>query len=90
MGCPARTVTQHGSGAALIGKPQLASQIIKSVQKAVTDFTSGQVKIGDLGLNKKLLKQLIEIYDIQFTVHRLLITSPLFPSVKPVLVSTNL
>jgi len=56
MGCPARTVTQHGSGAALIGKPELASQIIKSVQKAVVDFTSGKVKIGDLGLKQKTLE----------------------------------
>jgi len=56
MGCPARTVTQHGSGAALIGKPELASQIIKSVQQAVADFTSGKVKIGDLGLKQKTLE----------------------------------
>lgn len=55
MGCPAKTVTQHGSGAALIGKPELASQIIKSVQKAVLDFSTGKTKIGELGLKQKTL-----------------------------------
>lgn len=55
MGCPARTVTQHGSGAALIGNPKLASQIITSVQNAVADWFSGKVSVSDLGLNSKTL-----------------------------------
>jgi tRNA-dihydrouridine synthase len=55
MGCPAKTVTQHGSGASLIGKPNLAIQIIQSVKKGVDDWFSGKVKITDLGLNKKTL-----------------------------------
>ncbi|MDD3999246.1 MAG: tRNA-dihydrouridine synthase family protein, partial [Candidatus Shapirobacteria bacterium] len=56
FGCPAKTVTQHGSGASLIDKPELASQIIKSVQKAISDFASSKVTIKDLKLKEKALK----------------------------------
>ncbi len=56
FGCPAKTVTQHGSGASLIDKPELASQIIKSVQKAVSDFTENKVTLKDLKLKQKALK----------------------------------
>jgi tRNA-dihydrouridine synthase len=56
MGCPAKTVTQHGSGAALIGQPDLAVQIIKSVRQGIDDWFSGKVKITDLGLNQKTLE----------------------------------
>ncbi len=55
MGCPAKTVTQNGSGAALISKPELAVQIIQSVKKGINDWFSGKVKITDLGLNQKTL-----------------------------------
>ncbi len=44
MGCPAKTVTQHGSGAALIEKPELAKKIIKEVQKAVKNKITVSVK----------------------------------------------
>lgn len=56
FGCPAKTVTQHGSGASLIDKPELASQIIKSVQKAVSDFANKKVTLKDLKLKEKVLK----------------------------------
>jgi tRNA-dihydrouridine synthase len=56
MGCPAKTVTQHGSGAALIDKPDLAVEIIKSVRQGIDDWFSGKVKITDLGLNQKTLE----------------------------------
>ncbi|HWS48436.1 MAG TPA: tRNA-dihydrouridine synthase [Candidatus Methanoperedens sp.] len=56
FGCPAKTVTQHGSGASLIEKPDLASQIIKKVQKAVTDFKDNKVTLRDLKLKEKVLK----------------------------------
>ena len=56
FGCPAKTVTQHGSGAALIDKPDLASQIIKRVQKAISDFAENKVSIKDLKLKEKVLK----------------------------------
>lgn len=55
MGCPAKTVTQNGSGAALIGKPEVASEIIKAVKRGVEDWYSQKVSITDIGLNKKTL-----------------------------------
>ena len=55
MGCPAKTVTQHGSGAALIGKPELAVEIIKATKQGIDDWFSGKVKITDIDLNKKTL-----------------------------------
>jgi len=55
FGCPAKTVTQHGSGAALIDKPDLASQIIKNVQQAVSDFANKKVTLKDLKLKEKVL-----------------------------------
>ncbi len=55
MGCPAKTVTQHGSGAALIAKPELAVQIIQSAKQGIDDWFSGKVKITDIGLNQKTL-----------------------------------
>lgn len=44
MGCPAKTVTQHGSGAALISKPELALEIINAVKKVVPKDFSVSVK----------------------------------------------
>lgn len=55
MGCPAKTVTQHGSGAALISKPDLAVEIIQSAKKGIDDWFSGKIKITDLGLSQKTL-----------------------------------
>jgi tRNA-dihydrouridine synthase len=56
MGCPAKTVTQHGSGAALIGNYSLVREIISSVKKAVSDFESQKITINDLKLKKKTLE----------------------------------
>lgn len=56
FGCPAKTVTQHGSGASLIDKPLVASQIIKSVQKAVSDFSQNKITLKNLKLKEKVEK----------------------------------
>jgi tRNA-dihydrouridine synthase len=56
MGCPAKTVTQHGSGAALIDQPELASAIITSVQSGVDDWFNKKINIKDLKLNQKTLE----------------------------------
>ncbi|HEX8923703.1 MAG TPA: tRNA-dihydrouridine synthase family protein [Patescibacteria group bacterium] len=56
MGCPAKTVTQHGSGAALIAKPDLAVSIIQAVKRGVDDYKTGRLTISDLGLNQKTLE----------------------------------
>lgn len=55
MGCPAKTVTQHGSGAALIDKPDVASRIIVAVQQGINDYFSDRVSITDLGLKQSSL-----------------------------------
>ncbi|MCW1949627.1 MAG: tRNA-dihydrouridine synthase family protein [Candidatus Shapirobacteria bacterium] len=55
MGCPAKTVTQHGSGAALIAKPELAVQIIQSTKQGIDDWFFSKVKITDIGLNQRTL-----------------------------------
>jgi len=55
MGCPAKTVTQNGSGAALIGKPELAVEIIQKTKQGIEDWFSKKVSISDLGLNQKTL-----------------------------------
>ena len=56
MGCPAKTVTQNGSGAALISKPDLAVKIIQATKKGIDDWFEGKTKITDLGLNQKTLE----------------------------------
>lgn len=56
LGCPAKTVTQHGSGAALIAKTELASEIIKAVQSGVSDWWTDKVTVKDLKLNQKTLE----------------------------------
>ena len=55
MGCPAKTVTQHGSGAALIEKPQVASELIKAVRNGIDDYCSGKTAVTDLGLKQSSL-----------------------------------
>jgi len=55
MGCPAKTVTQNGSGAALISKPDLAVEIITKTKQGIEDWFSSKTKITDLGLNQKTL-----------------------------------
>lgn len=56
LGCPAKTVTQHGSGAALIAKPELVTQIITAVKKAIQDFSEDKVILKDLKLKNKVLE----------------------------------
>lgn len=60
MGCPAKTVAQSGSGAALIAKPQLAQEIIGQTQQALNDWANGK-SLGDCEkVNHKLLRALDE------------------------------
>ncbi len=55
LGCPAKTVTQHGSGAALIEKPQLVAEIISNVRQAINDWSKDKVSLSDLKLKQKVL-----------------------------------
>ena len=56
MGCPAKTVTNHGAGAALIDQPRLASQLIKAVQSGVGDYLKSAKPLSSLHLPAKILK----------------------------------
>lgn len=76
LGCPAKTVVHHGGGAALIGNPELTSQIIQSVQSAVADFSSGKIKLNQLKLNQKTFEAInnnrkLSDYRLQITDYRL-------------------
>lgn len=42
MGCPAKSVSHHGGGAALIRTPLLAQQIVRATQAGVQDFIDGK------------------------------------------------
>ncbi len=76
FGCPAKTVTQHGSGASLIDKPELASQIIKSVQKAVSDFSKNKITLSDLKLKEKVFKVIDR--NIEYSKH----TNKIIPTIS--------
>ena len=80
FGCPAKTVVQHGSGASLIAKPDLAAELVRSVQSAVADFSSGKVKINQLGLNQKTQK--IIARNLQYSNHRSPITDYRLPTIS--------
>lgn len=41
MGCPARQVANHGSGAGLIKTPDLAQEIVQAVKQGVVDWVNG-------------------------------------------------
>jgi len=41
MGCPAPTVANHGSGAAIIKNPQLAKELIRVVQEGIEEWRNG-------------------------------------------------
>jgi len=56
MGCPAKKVTQHGSGAALIDNPQLASKVILATKKAIVDYQNNPKIINTLNLKQKVLE----------------------------------
>jgi len=53
MGCPAKTVTHNGSGAALIGKPELAAELINAVNSGIVDWHQNNRRLKDLSLNQK-------------------------------------
>ncbi len=42
MGCPAKNVSQHGSGAALIRTPELAQEIVRETKAGVQDWVNGK------------------------------------------------
>jgi tRNA-dihydrouridine synthase B len=57
MGCPADSIAKKGGGASLILNPNLAKDIVRHVQRGVTDWTNG-IQLQDIGLTKEFLKLL--------------------------------
>ena len=52
MGCPSKSVSARGCGAALIKNPPLARTIIRAVQAGVRDWASGHA-INTIGLRSQ-------------------------------------
>jgi nifR3 family TIM-barrel protein len=57
MGCPAKSVSARGCGAALIKNPALARAIIRAVQAGVRDWASGQA-INTIGLRSGVVEHI--------------------------------
>lgn len=57
MGCPARTVANHGGGAALIRVPDTAKAIIRATQQGVRDWANGQT-LEDLGMEPERIEHI--------------------------------
>lgn len=53
MGCPAKTVTEHGSGAALIANPALATELINATKSGISDYQKGIKTAFDVAYNQK-------------------------------------
>jgi nifR3 family TIM-barrel protein len=56
MGCPSKSVSARGCGAALIKTPVLAREIIRAAQAGVKDWASGQ-QVETIGLRSKVLEK---------------------------------
>lgn len=63
MGCPAKTVRQHGSGASLIRNPTLAQKLIQATQAGVADWTEGKTLDDIPGLKQKTKRLILERHE---------------------------
>ena len=59
MGCPSKSVSSRGCGAALISRPALAREIIRAVRAGVQDWASGH-RIEAVGLRSKVIAKVGE------------------------------
>ncbi|HEX6551159.1 MAG TPA: tRNA-dihydrouridine synthase [Ktedonobacteraceae bacterium] len=57
MGCPAKTVANHGGGAALIRVPETAKAIIRAAQQGVRDWANGQT-LEDLEMDSERIRRI--------------------------------
>jgi nifR3 family TIM-barrel protein len=62
MGCPAKSVSGRGCGAALIQNPPLARAIIRAVQAGVCDWVAGHA-IETIGLRPRVVEQVQKLTD---------------------------
>lgn len=58
MGCPAKNVSQHGAGAALILTPEIAQEIVRQTRQGMTDWANG-LTLDDLPELKQKTKKMI-------------------------------
>lgn len=60
MGCPAKTVAEHGAGAALIRTPELAQELVRQVRQGVKDW----YETGELtGVKDEMKQRVIKMVD---------------------------
>ncbi len=59
MGCPAKNVSQHGAGAALILTPDIAQEIVRQTRRGITDWANG-ITLDHLPSLKTKTKKMIE------------------------------
>jgi tRNA-dihydrouridine synthase len=72
MGCPAKTVANNGSGAALIKTPDLALEIIRAVKRGVADWGKGKTIDDCPDLKEKVkseLKRRMEFFNLKEANH---------------------
>src|SRR5439155_18149530 len=60
MGCPSKSVSARGCGAALIRNPPLAREIIRAVHGGVTDWAAGH-RIESIGLRPKVVERVLAL-----------------------------
>lgn len=60
MGCPAKSVAEHGAGAALIRTPDLAADIIKATQQGVVDWAADGELTGVSDEIKQRIARMVE------------------------------
>lgn len=60
MGCPSKSVSARGCGAALIKNPPLAREIIRAVQSGVRDWAAGR-GIESIGLRPKVVERVVAL-----------------------------
>src|SRR2546422_5160304 len=60
MGCPSKSVSARGCGAALIRNPPLAREIIRAVHAGVRDWAAGH-RIESIGLRPKVVERVLAL-----------------------------
>jgi tRNA-dihydrouridine synthase B len=60
MGCPSKSVSGNGAGAALIREPMLAQEIIQACQQAVKDWREGKT-MQQAEVHKNIIKEVEEM-----------------------------
>lgn len=84
MGCPAKTVAAHGSGAALIDNPSLAAEIIQATKQGVREWYEGATMDDCENLSPQMRRAVFE------KIKKFQLTPPAIRQMIPVSVKTRL